>query len=235
MTKQSKGARSYGVRDILNWSFEEQSFPKEWLDHLGNIPERFLMYIDGDGGHGKTEYVMRLSQMLSNYMAKVHLNNVEQGKHLQIQQSAQRNNFEETIQKGKWMFSNIRDFDKYKEKIARRNSGSIQIIDSISYWPLNAKQVQELIETFRRKSFVFVAYKAHFSTMRPIAHLCDIKVRVENFYAKPISRFGGSNVLDIWPERHGNLLNGLPQVDTKDFEELGKEAEASVQVETVNA
>jgi hypothetical protein len=202
-------SRSYGVRDVMNWKFTEQDLPKAWLDHLGNIPERFLMYVDGDAGHGKTEYNMQLSLMLQQYMGKVHYNNVEQGKHVQIQQSATRNNFEEKIRAGKWMYSIISDFDEYVEKISKRNSGRIQIIDSISYWPLSEKQVQFLIEKFRHKSFVFVAYKAHFNRNKPIAHLCDIKVRVENFRAYPSGRFGGNEVFDIWPEKHKKKHNGL--------------------------
>jgi nucleoside-triphosphatase THEP1 len=234
MTRQSKGARSYGVRDILNWKFEEQEFPDEWLKHFGNIPSRFLMYVDGDGGSGKTEYIMRTSQMLANHMGKVHLNNVEQGKHKQIKDSAIRNNFDETIPKGKFMYSSIKDFEKYNAKIERRNSGTIQIIDSISYFPLSVKQIQELIEKFKRKSFIFVGYKAHFAANRPIAHLCDIKVRVENFLAKPISRFGGNEILDIFPEKHEfGQYTPIPAaaVDTTDFENLDKEQPQLVETE----
>jgi len=134
------------------------------------------------------------------YMGKVRLNNVEQGKHLQIQQSVERNKFTE-IQPGKFQYDSIHDFEAYKAKIKRPNSGKIQIIDSISYWPLTANQVQELLETFRHKSFIFVAYKAHYNQNRPIAHLCDIKVRVENFIAAPSGRFGGNQPLVIWDRK----------------------------------
>lgn len=202
--------RSYGVRDVLNWKFTEHTLPSAWLKHLGNLPDRFFMYIDGDGGHGKTEYIMQLSAMLQQHVGKVHLNNVEQGKHMQIKESASRNRFSEIIRPGKWMYSSMTDFDAYRERLKKRNSGRIQIIDSISYWPLNANQVQQLIEDFRYKSFVFVAYKAHFNQNKPIAHLCDIKVRVENFMATPSSRFGGNEVYDIWPEKHKR--NKVPQL-----------------------
>lgn len=206
-------SRSYGVRDVMNWKFTEQALPAEWLKHLGNIPDRFLMYVDGDAGQGKTEYNMILSLMLQQHMGKVHYNNVEQGKHVQIQDSAKRNQFEEKIRPGKWMYSIINDFDEYVDKISSRNSGRIQIIDSISYWPLSEKQVQFVIEKFKHKSFVFVGYKAHFTRNKPIAHLCDIKVRVENFIAWPNSRFGGNEPLDIWPEKHAKKRNVLvPQL-----------------------
>lgn len=231
-TPKKPKSRSYGIRDVLNWEFEEQGFPKEWLEHLGNIPGRFHMYIDGDGGQGKTEYVIRLSKMLSNHMGKVFLNNVEQGKHKQIKDALIRNHFAEEVTVGKWMYSRMHDFDEYRKKISGRNSGRIQIIDSISYWPLNVKQIQDLLNTFKHKSFIFVGYKAHFAANKPIAHLCDIKVRVENFMAKPLSRYGGTKFFDIWPESRDPLFRKETVViDTKDMEELDKEKQPP-QVET---
>jgi len=204
-----KKTRSYGVNDVLNWKFNEKDFPKHWREHLGNIPDRFLMYVDGDGGHGKTEYSMLISKMFANHLGKVHLNNVEQGKHKQITESAQRNQFRSTITPGTWMYSNIRNFEEYKDKLRKKNSGRIQIIDSISYWPLSVKQVQELIMQFKYKSFMFVGYKAHFTQNRAIAHLCDIKVRVDSFYAKPISRFGGNGVLDLLAGANPDIVDRL--------------------------
>ena len=212
--KKQPKQRSYGVRDIMNWKFAESNLPEVWLNHLGDIPERFTMYVDGDGGHGKTEYVIQLAKMLCNHFAKTHLNNVEQGKHKQIGKSVARNKFDTEVPAGKFIYSSITDFEKYKARIKRPNSGRVQIIDSISYWPLNQKQIQELIEEFKYKSFVFVAYKAHFTKNRPIAHLCDIKVRIEDFKAYPSGRFGGNRIYDkIYPNREADLLGITPTPD----------------------
>lgn len=206
LPEKKKYSRSWGIKDIANWKFDMQSLPHRWIEHLGDVPGRFLMYVDGDGGHGKTEYIIQLSKMLAQHMGKVNVNNVEQGKHTQIQASFQRNKLDE-IKPGKWMYNSIHDFNAYKKKVKTRNSGRIQIIDSISYWPLTTAEVQELIELFPYKSFVFVAYKAHYNQNRPIAHLCDIKVRVENFIAAPVSRFGGMQKLVIWDRKAGLFQN----------------------------
>lgn len=197
----AKTTRSYSVRDIMNWKFDKHDFPKEWVDHLGAIPQRFTMYVDGDPGNGKTEYIMKCSKMLANHMGKVRLNNVEQGKHVQIQQSAARNKFMEEIPAGKFQYDNIRDFDQYVKRIKRPNSGRIQIIDSISYWPLTLEQVQYLLENFQHKSFIFVAYQSEYTRNKPIIHHCDIKVRVENFIANSRSRFQGNHPYVIWNKK----------------------------------
>jgi nucleoside-triphosphatase THEP1 len=200
--------RSYSVRDIMSWKFVKQDLPKEWLDHLGEVPERFTMYVDGDPGNGKTEYNMKLAKMLAQCMGKVRYNNVEQGKHVQIQQSAERNKFNE-IAGGKFQYDNIRDFDAFVNRLKRPNSGRVIIIDSISYWPLTLEQIQYLINTFKHKSFVFVAYQADYSRNKAIIHHCDVKVRVENFIAKPSGRFAGNLPFVIWDKKKHNGQTAL--------------------------
>ena len=112
------------------------------------------------------------------------------------------------LKPGKFIYCSIMDFDTYKEQLKRPNSGRIQIIDSISYFPLNTEQVQDLIKSFPNKSFVFVAYQAHFTQYHPVRHLCDIKVRVEDFVAHIQSnRFGGVADFVIW-NKPKKVVNG---------------------------
>lgn len=209
-TKKPKQQRSYSINDIVAWKFAENQMPHVWVEHLGNIDDRFVMYIDGEPGNGKTEYVLQLAKMLCNHIGKTRLNNVEQGKHSQIKSSVIRNDFKNTIAPGKFQYDSIRDYEAFKAKLKRPNSGRNIIIDSISYWPLNAEQIQDLKQTFKNKNLIFVAYKAHFSKNQAIIHLCDIKVRVENFIASnnPAGRFGGQNSFNVWPERYARLPIG---------------------------
>jgi hypothetical protein len=52
---------------------------------------------------------------------------------------------------------------------------------------------------FPHKSFILVAYKAHFGKNAEIRHLCDIKVRVEDFVAiMNGNRMGGTKDFVIW-------------------------------------
>jgi nucleoside-triphosphatase THEP1 len=197
-----KAVHTYGARDIMRWKFEEHHFPGIWGQHLGTIPKRFLMYVDGDAGHGKTEYQIQLTKMLAAHFGKVRINNVEQGKHVQIQESSMRNKLHE-LKAGKFAFCSVNDFNVMVDDLKKPQRGRVIIIDSISYFPLNTEQVQQLIELFPNKSFVFVAYQAHYQSYRAVRHLCDIKVRVENFVAHvQANRFGGTAELYIWPEKY---------------------------------
>lgn len=185
------GEKGHGVSSIMSWKFVDQPLPQEWLDHLGAVPQNFSIYVDGDGGQGKTEYLMMLAKVLCIWLnAKVFLNNCEQKKHKGIQISAIRNKFEE-IPGGKFIYRGIQDFEKLKAQLRKPNSGRFVIIDSISFFPLNAKQVQELMNEFPKKNFILVAYFADAGKNKSIMHLCDIKVRLVDFVAKcRASRFG---------------------------------------------
>jgi hypothetical protein len=212
-TPKKKRTRSYSINDIIAWKFEPSAIPEKWTEHIGDIDSRFLMYVDGEPGNGKTEYILQFAKMLCIHFGKTRLNNVEQGKHTQIQESVLRNKFREDIPQGKGLFQydNIRNFDDFVAKIKKQASGNVIIIDSISYWPLSPAQIKLLIDTFKKKSFVFVGYKAHFTKNQPIIHDCDIKVRVERFVAYVTgSRFGGSKNYYIWPERFNTLVGVAP-------------------------
>ena len=193
-------ARSFGIREVKAWTFQDADMPQEWIDHLGELPERFLMYIDGEAGAGKTEYEMQFSAMLAKHVGKVHVNNCEQGKHKGIMQSAKRNLIE--VPAGKWMYGQIKEYEALKSKIKSRNSGKIWFIDSISYFNLTEEQIRQLFEEFPRKSFVLIAYAAHFTKNKAIRHLCDIKVRCADYIAKvQASRFGGGKDWVIWDRK----------------------------------
>lgn len=146
--------------------------------------------------------------MFATHYGKVRDNNVEQGKHVQIRDSVRRNGIDQ-IKAGRFAYCSINDFEKYKAQLRRPNSGRVQIIDSISFFPLSTAQIQQLFEEFWRKSFILIAYKADYNKNAGIRHLCDIKVRVEDFvaYNNGSNRFGGTADLVIW-DRPKKVNNG---------------------------
>lgn len=198
-----KKSRSYSINDIYNWKFEDAMLPTQWIAHLGSLPKRFIMYADGEGGDGKSEYMIQLMKMLAMHLGKTRMIGAELAKHKQVTSSFIRNRMkEEVIPNRNVQYEVITEYEDLKARLKKPNSGHYIIIDSISFYPLNAKQIQDLIETFKKKSFIFVAYRAHFNKNKAIRHLCDIKVNVRNFIAYvEASRFGGTEPYAIWPER----------------------------------
>ena len=144
---------NYGVGNIDKWKFDEPELPEEWTNHLGNLALPFRMIIEGDAGHGKTEYVFQLSKMLAMNLGKVHINNVEQGKAKSLKEAFDRQQMNE-IAPGKWMLGDksLRKFDAYVSKSEKQNSGKFLIIDSISYWELTYEQIKRLHELFLERA-----------------------------------------------------------------------------------
>lgn len=196
--------RNYGVNDIEAWKFNDITLPKEWRDHLGDISEGFRMLIHGKSGHGKTEYVMRLAKVLAMHYGKVNHNNVEQGRSKTFQSAFIRNEMK-NITPGKWTLADKsqRTFEEWFKRLSGRNTGRVIILDSHDYMRLTFDQFKLLHEKFKHKSIIIVAWDDPFDPQaKKIKYLCDIKVKVHNFRAKIVSRYGGNKPYVIWKNPH---------------------------------
>lgn len=214
--------RNYGVNDIEQWKFNDIEMPKEWHDHLGDLAEGFRMLIHGKSGHGKTEYVMRLAKVLAMHYGKVNHNNVEQGRSKTLQAAFIRNNMKE-IPPGKWTLcdKSQRVFETWFKRLRARNSGRVIILDSLDYMHMTFDQFKLLHETFKHKSIVIVCWDDPFDTnAKKIKYLCDIKVKVHNFRAKIVSRFGGNKPYVIWKNPHNAEYDATPKVKAQDPSQL---------------
>jgi ABC-type oligopeptide transport system ATPase subunit len=201
----SKQKRNYGVKDMLEWKFEDiNQIPQEWIDHLGNISQGFRMIIHGKSGHGKTEYVLQLCKMFAMYYGKVNLNNVEQGRSKTIKEAAIRNNLQE-IPAGKFSFCDPtqRVFDTWFKRLSGKNQGRFIVLDSLDYMKLTLEQFKLMHEKFKHKNIIIVAWDDPMdANAKKIRYMCDIKVKVHNFKAKIVSRFGGNKTWNIWKDHH---------------------------------
>jgi len=199
----AKKQRNYSNSDITSWKFKDIQLPAEWAAHLGNISENFRIIVQGPSGHGKTEYVMKLAKMLTQYYGKVNFNSTEQGRSSTFQQAWQRNAMNE-ITPGKIMVcsKDKREFEVWFESLLRPNSGRVIILDSIDYMELKIAQFKKLEARFRHKAIIVVCWDDPMDTnSKKIKYLCDMKVEVHDFKARIRSRFGGNKSFNIWPNR----------------------------------
>ena len=195
--------RNYSISDINAWKFKDIQLPPEWAGHMGTITENFRMIIQGPSGHGKTEYVLKLAKMLTEYYGKVNFNSTEQGRSASFQQAWQRNSMNE-IKPGKIMVcsKDKKEFDVWFESLLRPNSGRVIILDSIDYMEMKIAQFKQLEARFKHKSIIVVCWDDPMDTnSKKIKYLCDIKVEVSDFKARIRSRFGGNKPFNIWPDR----------------------------------
>lgn len=196
--------RAIGITQFLEKSYDVYDIQGEWLDSFGQIEKNFKMSVTGDSGHGKTELVVKLiKELCLKNSVKVDYFSYEQGHSKSLQAAIQRNNMEDV--KGKVIFMTGGTFDELINRLKRKASARIVVIDSQDYSELSTKQYKELVKTFPRKSFIITSWakneKPKNQAAKDIEFMSCIKVYVKSFKAYPRSRFGGNKPLVIWDKK----------------------------------
>jgi len=193
--------RAIGITEFLTKKFITYPLEGVWKAHLG-LPERnFNMLVYGHSGAGKTDYVVKLSKELSPF-ARILYNSSEEGISATLQEAFIRNNMEQV--KGRIILVND-NFKDMVERLKKKASPMIVIIDSRDYMNLSTEQFKSLKKLFPRKAFIITCWesggKPKSQHAKDIEYMCDIKVRVARFKAHPRSRFGGNSIFTIWDKK----------------------------------
>lgn len=201
--------RAISVDEILKMKFIEMPFEGEWLDSFGE-PERtgvWLMW--GHSGNGKTSFALQLSRYLTQF-GKVAYNTLEEGARKSFQLAVKRHHLK-TVKK-KFVILN-EGLEDLKERLSKRKSPDIIIIDSFQYTGLSKTEYKALKAEFPNKLFIFISHaEGKHPEGRPAKFVrfdADVKIFIEGYKAFPVSRFGGGEPFVIWPERaaeiHGDI------------------------------
>ena len=184
-----------GITDLLNKEYDTYALGETWTKHLG-IPEKgFTMHISGFSANGKTNFTILVTKAFAK-ITRVDYNSFEEGHESTMQVVSKRHNLKEVA--GKIMFLNRFTYKELDERLSKRNSSKIVVIDSGDDMELTYKQFTTLKAKFPKKSFIIVS-KGNDKTGEPISSQqkkikfkCPIKVVVKNFVAHIESRYGGN-------------------------------------------
>lgn len=182
--------RAYSPTDIVKMKIPSFAFTGAWQASLGNPAKTGTWIIWGASGNGKTSFVMQLAKYLCRF-DKVIYDSLEEGTGLSVQKSMLRHGMEEVSRR--FVVLDREGVEQLSERLSRRKSPGICIIDSLQYSGLTYNGYKQMKEKFRNKLLIFVS---HAQGMHPegrvggkIEYDADVKVMVEGFRASCKSRF----------------------------------------------
>jgi len=197
-------AKVLGVKNLLQKKFNYlQPLPEKIRASFGDLVDNFIMVVWGQSGNGKSNLLMQLLKVLVIF-GKVLYVSLEEGTEASIVKTVKRHLSEEDFE-GKVHFADHEmTYEKLTLHLAKKKSAKFIIIDSVQYWNINYEQYKELKERFKRKTFIFISHAKgklpDGTTANKIRYDAGIKVHVEGYVAKVISRYGGNRPYEIWEQ-----------------------------------
>lgn len=170
---------------------------------FGQLPTAFIMIVWGASGNGKSNFLMQFLKAIMHIGNVLYLG-LEEGHEASMQQMALRH-FDVNEHGGQIQFANHElTYELLVEKLKKKKSPKIIVIDSLQYWHITYIDYQKLKELFPSKVFIFISHAKGKSpdgkTADKIRYDAGIKVRVEGYVAHVISRYGGNRPYIIWEE-----------------------------------
>jgi len=192
--------KAYGMNDLIAMTFDEFPFEGHWEEAFGRPEKNFKMIIVGPEKNGKTDVTIKFCKYICQW-GKVDYNSHEEGKSKTFQETLKRNNMQEVA--GKVMLLHKYNIAELKERLSRKGSARIVVIDSLDYMETTEKQYNELCSLYPRKVFIMLSWedtkgKPLRAAAKKIAKRVDIVAYVKGGMLYPTSRFGGNKPFKFW-------------------------------------
>ena len=210
MTKQ---IRAYNPREVSQKKYEVIKWNGQWRESFGRPAMNETWFISGASAQGKSSFVMQLAKKLCEYGKTLYVS-AEEG----IKQSFQRRlkMFEMNSVGRKLSIIEDPNINLLKERLSKPKSPRFIIIDSFQMANWTYQDAMELIETFNKKSFIFISQEYKSRPMGADAvrlrYAAGVKIRVSGFMAlcsgreKETAGGGGFVVWDEGAIRYGNKI-----------------------------
>lgn len=181
-----------GVREMLSIKYDLMDFDGEWHDAFGTPERRGVWIIWGNSGNGKTTFALQLSKYLCRF-GRVAYDSMEEGVCLTMQNAMRREGMMDV--NGKFMLIDNENIEKLSERLNRKRSPEIVIIDSFQYTQMTYKQYIAFKEAHKRKLLIFIShadgkYPAG-RAARSVMYDASLKIYIEGFRAFSKGRFIG--------------------------------------------
>lgn len=190
--------RAYSVKNVMSASFRTVGTEGRWRECIGD-PEfggSWLVY--GPPKNGKTSFAMMLARYLAE-SRRVAYDSVEEGLSLSIRAALDRSGMDGAGRR--FVVLDKEGAEELAERLSRRCSPDVVIVDSIQFLGLKWSEYKMLKERFPHKLFIYVSHiegtVPEGSVARRIWRDSNVYFRVEGFRAFPTGRYGGGATIDI--------------------------------------
>lgn len=194
-------SRAKSVTDLLTMRFKEVPFEGKWLASFGKPELSGSWLIWGNSGNGKTRLAMALCKYLTAF-GRVAYNSLEEGASLSTQRAVREIGMDDV--KRRFILLDKEPMNELIERLKKRKSPDIVVIDSVQYSGLNYRDYKQLRDQFRNKLFILIS---HAEGKEPAGRVAKsirfdafVKIRVEGYRADVVSRYGGGNSFVIWEQ-----------------------------------
>lgn len=202
------GRRALSIQNLIDYTPKTLGFTGRWLEAMGD-PEPYGSWIIwGASGNGKTRFAVQLVKYLMSFEGlRIAYNGLEEG----MSETYRRAIIDTGLQmekQSRYVFWDGFDYEDMMERLKRKRSPNVVVIDSLQYLNITYDQYKELVRKYPKKLFIWISHESGTEpkggTAQSIKYNSNIKIRVHNYYATIISRYKGKEVFDIWPEKHIN-------------------------------
>lgn len=210
MSKQenSRIKRAYCIDDFERMKFKDFAWGDEWIALFGDTELAGCWLVWGNSGNGKTSFALQLCKHLANNGVKCIYNSLEQGRSKSLQKQIALTRFEN---KKNFTVLDREPIAEMKERLRRRRSADVIVIDSIQYTLMKYSDYQALKEEFPNKLFVYISHangkEPRGATATSVRYDADVKLWIEGYRAFSMSRLGGGTYYNIWPQASAAYYN----------------------------
>lgn len=194
--------RAKSVSELLATKVETFPFKDEWYDAFGEPERKGVWLVWGNSGNGKTTFVVKLCKYLCQF-ERVIYDSLEEGAGLTMKNTLVNCGMLDVNRR--FLLLDNEPLDELSERLLRRRSPGIVVIDSFQYTQMNYKQYIAFKEKHKDKLIIFVSHAdgklPSGRSARSVMYDASQKVYVEGFRAFGRGRFlGQKKQIDIWPE-----------------------------------
>ena len=203
--------RAYTPRDILSMKIPCYEFTGQWKAAIGNPAKSGTWIVWGASGNGKSSFVMQLAKYLCGF-GKVIYDSLEEGTGLSFQKSLRRHGMDEV--RKRLIILDREPMDLLSERLERKKSAQIVIIDSFQYSGLNYDTYRRMKERHPKKLLIFISHAEGLHpagrSAKKVEYDADVKIMVSCFKAACKSRFmeHPGEPITVWDEGAARPMPG---------------------------